>query len=148
MLNLKLTKNINTTSLFPFILKGITKKVMEKKKLNAKDALQYVISSQLYTKLHDEDAKYWYLSTLALYNELEREKKRFPKKQNDNVLLFITFCIENYQLKKNKTKEEVLFLFDKYNIYNYLQEVYAPLHTQGTDYIIDEIELYIKSQAQ
>jgi hypothetical protein len=140
------TKTITGNSLIPFILKGITKNVMAKKKLNAKDALQYVISSQLYTKLHDEDAKYWYMSTLALYNELEREKKLMRKKQNDNILLFITFCIENYQTIKNKTKEEVLFLFDKNNVYDYLQKIYKPLHTQGANYIMDEIELYIKSQ--
>jgi len=142
------TKTITGNSLLPFLLKGITKKVMEKKKLNAKDALQYVISSKLYTKLHDEDTKYWYLSTLALYEELEREKRSFHQKQNDNTLLFTAFCIENYQLIKNKAKEEVLFLFDKYNIYDYLQEVYEPLHTQGAKYIIEEIEMYIKSQKQ
>jgi hypothetical protein len=142
------TKVAKANSLIPFILKGITKKVMEKKKLNAQDALQYVISSQLYTKLHDEETKYWYLSTLALYDELEREKKLLQKKQNDHILLFTAFCIENYQLIKNKSKEEVLFLFNKYNIYDYLHEVFEPLHTQGANYIIDEIELYIKSQKQ
>jgi len=141
-------KKISGNSFIPFILRGITQKVMEKKKLNAKDALQYVVSSQLYTKLHNEDAKYWYLSTLALYDELEREKKRFQKKQNDHILLFTAFCIENYQLKKNKTKEEILYLFDKYDVYNYLQKVFEPLHTQGVNYIVDEIELYIKSQEQ
>jgi hypothetical protein len=142
------TKVITGNSLLPFILKGITKKVMEKKKLNAKDALKYVVSSQLYTKLHDEDTKYWYLSTLALYDELEREKKNYQQKLNDRILLFTAFCVENYQLIKNKTKEEVLFLFDKYNVYDYLQKVYEPLHTQGVNYIMDEIELYIKSQEQ
>lgn len=141
-------KTINGNALLPFILKGITKKVMEKKKLNTKDAFHYVTSSQLYTKLHDEEAKYWYLSTLALYEELEREKKLSHKKQNDKTLLFTAFCIENYQTVKNKTKEEVLFLFDKYSVYDYLQEVYEPLHTQGVNYIMDEIELYIKSQKQ
>jgi hypothetical protein len=135
-------------ALLPFILKGITKKVMEKKKLNVKDAFQYVISSQLYSNLHNEETKYWYLSTLALYEELEKEKKHFHQSHNDNILLFIAFCIENYRLMKNKTKEEILFLFDKYNIYNYLYEVYTPLHTQGVNYIMDEIELYIKSQQQ
>jgi len=140
------TTTMNGKSLIPFILRGITKKVMEKKKLNAKDALQYVVSSQLYTKLHDEEAKYWYLSTLALYNELEKEKKHSQKKQKDHNLLFIAFCIENYQSIKNKTKEEVLFLFGKYNVYDYLQKVYDPLHTQGVNFIIAEIELFIKSQ--
>jgi hypothetical protein len=142
------TKTTGENALIPFILRGITKKVMEKKKLNARDAFQYVISSQLYNNLHNEEAKYWYLSTLALYEELEKEKKHFQKKHNDNILLFIAFCIENYRLIKNKTKEEVLFLFDKHNIYDYLYEVYTPLHTQGVNYIMDEIELYIKSQNQ
>ena len=141
-------KIATTSSLLPFILRGITKKVMKKKKLNAKDALQYVISSQLYTKLHDEETKYWYMSTLALYDELEREKKLFQKTYNDHILLFTFFCIENYQFIKNKTKEEVLFLFDKYNIYDYLHEVFEPLHTQGVNYIMDTIELFIKSQEQ
>jgi hypothetical protein len=86
------------------------------------------------------------MSTLALYNELEREKKLSKKKLNDNILLFFTFCIENYQNIKNKTKEDVLFLFEKYNVYDYLQKVYEPLHTQGANYIMGEIELFIKSQ--
>jgi hypothetical protein len=140
------TKNITGNSLIPFILKGITKKVMEKKKLNATDAFQYVVSSQLYTKLQNEDTKYWYLSTAALFDELEREKKHTTKKQNDNILLFTAFCIENYQSVKNKTKEDVLFIFSKYNVYDYLEKVYEPLHTQGVNYIIDKIELFIKSK--
>ncbi len=139
------SKNIGR-ALIPYLLRGLTNYVMENKKLTAQDALYYVINSNLYTKLHDEDTKYWYLSTLALYEELEKEKKILKENCGQDILLFTAFCIENYQVLKNKTKEEVIFLFNKFKVFDYLKDVYQPLHTQGGHYIIDEIELFIESQ--
>ncbi|MGL5914341.1 MAG: DUF3791 domain-containing protein, partial [Bacteroidales bacterium] len=109
-------------------------------------ALAYIMNSNFYTKLHDDEAKYWYLSSEALYAELEQEKINTRRKMEDKLLLFIAFCIENYQTIKKTNKQEVLFLFAQYDVIQYLEEVYEPLHTQGLHYIIDEIEAFIKSK--
>ena len=37
-------------------------------------------------------------------------------------------------------------LFDKYRVWNYLYDCYEALHTTGTSYIIEDIDLYIDAR--
>ena len=37
-------------------------------------------------------------------------------------------------------------LFDKYRVWNYLYDCYEALHTVGTSYIIEDIDLYIDAR--
>ena len=60
-------------------------------------------------------------------------------------LPYIVFCIEEYKNQKNLSGEEVILLFDKYKVFNYIRTFYGALHTTVPKYIVNDIDLYIKS---
>ena len=61
--------------------------------------------------------------------------------ENSKELEFAIFCIENIALKLGKNAEEVYqALTEKSNILNsYIIPEYEVLHTQGKDYIVNDI---------
>lgn len=61
-------------------------------------------------------------------------------------LPFIVLCVEKYKNKKNMSGEEVVDLFNKYCVFEYIKSFYDVLHTTGTRYIINDIDLYIDSR--
>jgi hypothetical protein len=134
--------------MLPFKVQQLLDTIIEKKKLAVEDAMQYLYSSYLYKQLSSETSYLWQLSTLNLYDLLKKEKRL--KKQNQNnsapVLLFLAFCLENYKEHKNVGAGEALFLFNKYNVLNYLADVFDTLHTQSKAYIMSEIDHYIKNK--
>ena len=42
--------------------------------------------------------------------------------------------------------KEVMKLFNKYSVCEYIKEIYEVLHTTGTRYIVNDIDLYITSR--
>lgn len=60
-------------------------------------------------------------------------------------LPFIVLCIEEYKNQKRMTGKEVIALFNKYSVCEYIQDFYDVLHTTGTKYIVNDIDLYINS---
>lgn len=61
-------------------------------------------------------------------------------------LPFIVLCIEEYKNYKGMTGKEVMDLFNKYSVCEYIKAFYEVLHTTGTRYIVNDIDLYIKSR--
>lgn len=61
-------------------------------------------------------------------------------------LPFIILCIEEYKNEKEMSGKEVINLFNKYSVLEYIQSFYEALHTTGTKYIVNDIDLYIKSR--
>ena len=59
---------------------------------------------------------------------------------------FLIFCIEQYKSAKNLTGREVIELFRKYRISEYIVSCFEALHTTGTNYIIEDIDLYIEAR--
>ena len=59
---------------------------------------------------------------------------------------FLIYCIEIYRSAKNLKGKEVIQLFQKYNVCEYIMECYSALHTTGTNYIINDIDLYIEAR--
>lgn len=59
-------------------------------------------------------------------------------------LYFLSFCIEAYKKKNNMTGEEVMKLFDKTGVSQYLINGYDVFHTQGEQWLMEEIEDYLK----
>lgn len=59
---------------------------------------------------------------------------------------FIIYCIEEYKSRKGMTGREVIDLFDKYSVCQYIQLFYESLHTTGANYIVDDIDSYIQSR--
>lgn len=134
--------------MLPFVMRELVAMVMKKKALPFEDALYYVYSSDLYHTLLDEDAKAWYLSTLSLYDILEKQKadKRNVKGGDTKVLLFKMFCIENYRVIERLSALEALLLFSEYEVFSFLDDTFEMLHTQDGNYIIDTIATYIKNK--
>ncbi len=44
------------------------------------------------------------------------------------------------------TGKEVLKVFNNYDVFNYLKSVYNVLHSTGQEYIVKDIDKYIKSR--
>ncbi len=61
-------------------------------------------------------------------------------------LPFIVLCVEEYKNRKGMTGKEVVDLFNKYSVFDYIRSFYDALHTTGTRYIINDIDLYIDSR--
>ena len=59
---------------------------------------------------------------------------------------FLIFCIEQYRTAKNMTGKEVINLFKQYKISEYIVSCFEALHTIGTNYIIEDIDLYIEAR--
>ena len=62
------------------------------------------------------------------------------KKIND----FIIFCMELYKYKEKLTGKQAYELFEKYGVFDYLQEGYDVLHTQGSDWLMNDIDEFLK----
>ena len=58
---------------------------------------------------------------------------------------FIVLCIEEYKNQKQMSGKDVMDLFNKYSVCDYIKAFYEVLHTTGTKYIVNDIDLYIKS---
>lgn len=64
------------------------------------------------------------------------------KKEKD-IALFVAFCIEEYAAEKGMSGEQVMELFSQYGVTEYLSKCFEPLHTQGRQWLIDEIDEFI-----
>lgn len=61
-------------------------------------------------------------------------------------LPFLILCIEEYKRYKGLTGKQVMELFNRYSVCEYITEFFEVLHTTGTKYIINDIDSYIKSR--
>lgn len=60
---------------------------------------------------------------------------------------FLIYCIEIYKNDKALTGKQVIELFKKYNILEYIVKYFEALHTTGNKYIINDIDNFIKSKS-
>jgi hypothetical protein len=58
---------------------------------------------------------------------------------------FIAYCIEEYKAAKGITGKEVITLFKKHNIIDYIVTCYGALHTMGGLAIAEDIDSLIES---
>ena len=59
---------------------------------------------------------------------------------------FAIFCLENYKYYKQLNGKQILDLFNRYGVFDYLREFYDVLHTTGHHYINHDIDIYLKSR--
>ena len=59
---------------------------------------------------------------------------------------FLIYCVEQYKSAKKRTGKQVAQLFSKYNVWDYVYSCYEALHTTGSNYIIEDIDLYIEAR--
>lgn len=132
--------------IIPIKISQLAEHVSQRKQISLEDALVYVYVNPMYRRLYDEDSKWWYLSTEALYDEFENARKNERKVIDKEVFEFYAYCIERYAIEKSMTGLQVVALFKKYEADDYLINHYDLLHTQGTSYVIDEIDRLIKER--
>lgn len=59
---------------------------------------------------------------------------------------FLIYCIEIYKSAKELTGKQVMDLFSKYNVIDYIIDYFEALHTTGENYIINDIDLFISAR--
>jgi len=59
---------------------------------------------------------------------------------------FLVFCLEMYKAAKHLTGKQVMELFKQYDITDYILSCYEALHTTGTNYIVEDIDLFIEAR--
>lgn len=58
---------------------------------------------------------------------------------------FMIFCAEQYKMAKHLPGRQLAGLFTRYRVWEYIYSCYEALHTAGTKYIIEDIDLYIEA---
>lgn len=61
---------------------------------------------------------------------------------------FLVFCIEQYKQAKKMTGRQIVELFNRYHVWDYVYSCYEALHTTGTNYIVNDIDLYIAARRE
>lgn len=59
---------------------------------------------------------------------------------------FLVYCTEQYKSAKGMNGMQVSELFNKYKVWDYIYSCFEALHTTGENYIIEDIDLYIKTR--
>ncbi len=60
--------------------------------------------------------------------------------EQQNKAVFVSFCIEQYAKAKDMPTDEVVRLFEQYGITQHFCDFYEVLHTQGHQWIVEEID--------
>lgn len=69
-----------------------------------------------------------------------------PLNKDEKIIEFVSFCIENFKIKYNMKGRDVANLFSDTGVMDFLMESYDLLHTQGKDYILSEIQLFLENR--
>ncbi len=67
---------------------------------------------------------------------------------NKDITYFISFCIEQYMNNKSISETEVMNIFNKHKVLDYLCQHFEVLHTQSRQWLVEEIDEVIKKQQQ
>jgi hypothetical protein len=134
------------TAIMPFKVKELVEIIMEKKKISFSDAFFYLYTTNCYRLLQRESTKLWYMSGLGLYEMIEEEKKA-SECIDRKILLFYSFCLENYKNKYQLPPDATLNLFMQKGVFEFLKENFDALHSQGDEYILTEIHEFINRKA-
>ena len=130
-------------NIVPIKISHLAEHVAKVKRISLDDALTYIYVNPMYKKLYDEQAKWWYLSTEALYEEFERWRDRQNREIPKEVFEFYTYCLENYAIRKQISGMRAWVIFKESSADEYVIDNYDLLHTQGLEYVLDDIQRFI-----
>lgn len=131
-------------NIVPIKISKLAEYVSQRKRISLDEALIYIYSNPMYKELYNEGAKWWYLSSEALYEEFERARKNIVHEVSKVEFEFFTYMLEKYALSNGMGGLQALALFKEYDADEFLLNNYDLLHTQGTGYVIDEINRFIQ----
>lgn len=127
----------------PIKISRLAEYIAQRKHIFLDEALVYVYTNPMYDKLYDEGAKWWYLSTEALYDEFELWRNRQNREVSKEVFEFYTYCLENYATRKRISGMRAWVIFKESGADEYIIDNYDLLHTQGIEYVLDDIQRFI-----
>lgn len=130
-------------NIVPVKIASLAEYVAERKRISLDEALVYIYSNDMYNELYDEGAKWWYLSSEALYDEFEARRKEKTIAVTFEAFEFYVYTLEKYAISKRMSGLQALAIFKEYEADEFLLRHYDLLHTQGTGYVIDEVQRYI-----
>lgn len=130
-------------NIVPIKISRLAEYIAEMKRISLEEALMCIYSNPLYPELYNEGAKWWYLSTSALYEEFELRREEELQSITHEAFEFFVYTLEKYALNKGISGLEAIAMFKRYEVEVFLVRNYDLLHTQGTGYVIDEIDRYI-----
>lgn len=61
-----------------------------------------------------------------------------------DIAYFVAFCIEQYKVYSHTDGADVAELFDRYGVIAYLHDNFDVLHTQSSQWLMQEIDEYVK----
>lgn len=65
-------------------------------------------------------------------------------KKNLDIAYFLSFCIEQFKEAKHLSGAEAMQVLNKYGVIDYLEENYEPLHSQSRQWLLEDIDEFIK----
>lgn len=140
-------KQTTEEAILPFKVLELAEIISEKKRLSLEDALFYLYNSDLYHDLINPNLKLWYYSGSQLYDYLEEEKFDIRKRPVSRAeAQFLVFCVEQYRLRGNLPSAGVLAMFQNLKLDKFLTRNFEVLHSQSPEYILHEIDLFIRKR--
>ena len=130
----------------PIKISRLAEYVSQRKRIALEDALVYIYSNPMYDKLYDEGAKWWYLSTEALYDEFEAARNAESRSFTHEEFEFYAYCLENYAIRKHISGMRAWVIFKESGANEYVIDNYDLLHTQGLEYVLDDIQRFINKR--
>jgi len=61
---------------------------------------------------------------------------------------FKIFCLESYKTAHGLNGVSVIDIFKKYDVFDYITSFYDVLHSTGQQYIVEDIDLFIKARLE
>lgn len=130
-------------NIVPVKIASLAEYIAERRRISLDEALVYIYTNDMYQELYNEGAKWWYLSSEALYDEFEARRKEKTIEVSLDAFEFYVYTLEKYAISKRMGGLQALALFKEYEADEFLLKHYDLLHTQGTGYVIDEVQRYI-----
>lgn len=63
----------------------------------------------------------------------------------DTIPLFLSFCIEQYKNAKGISGRQAMEILSDAGVLDYLERNYEVLHTQGHQWLLEEMDEYIQN---
>lgn len=130
-------------NIVPVKISRLAEYVSKRKRISLDEALVYIYMNPMYEELYDEGAKWWYLSSEALYDEFEERRRGQVTEVTKEAFDFYVYTLEKYAISKRMSGFQAFSLFKEYEADEFLLQHYDLLHTQGTGYVLDEVQRYI-----
>lgn len=71
-------------------------------------------------------------------------KSQNMSKHDQDIAYFLSFCIEQYKADKGISGSESAEILARYGVLDYLADHYEVLHTQSRQWLLEDIDDFIK----